>query len=68
MAARVLHPRLDSPTLVFTCSNGDRAFRSYKKRWRRKPWLQYNAEGFVFHMLASWLCLPGDVAHALECV
>lgn len=56
MAARVLHPRLDSPTFVLRCSNGDRAFRSYKKRWRLKPLLQYNAEGFVFRMLASWLC------------
>lgn len=55
MAAQVPHPKLDSPTLALTCSNGDRAFRSYKKRWRLKLLLQYKAEGFVFHMSASWL-------------
>lgn len=68
MAARELHPRLDSPTFVLACSGGNRAFGSDKRRWRLKLLLRSNAQSFAFHMSASWLSLPADVAHALECV
>lgn len=66
MAARVPHPRLDSPTFVLTRSNGNRTFRPYKKRWRLKLWLQDNAEGFVFFPHVSFMAeLACEMWHML---
>lgn len=63
MAARVPHPRLDSPTFVLTRSNGNRTFRPYKKRWRRS--ITQRALVFFFSYVSFMAELACEMRHML---